>query len=104
MNNSELIVDLIKSGVTGDKLTFQRMAAKAAREMDVEGERELAQTIRGVLKQETAFSLQKTNFTQEKLSASTLSLPTDNETKFHLADKTEPDTNAAPPVLNSSIN
>ncbi|EOZ9483028.1 AAA family ATPase [Enterobacter hormaechei] len=104
MNNRELIVDLIKSGVTGDKLTFQRMAAKAAREMDAEGESELAQTIRSVLKQETSFSLQKTKFSQDRFSTNTLSLPTDNETKFHLADKTDPDTNAASPVLNNSIN
>lgn len=104
MNNSKLIVDLIKSGVTGDKLTFQRMAAKAAREMDAEGERDLAKTIRSVLKQETAFSLQKMSLAQDKLSTGTLSFPTDNETKFHLADKTAPDTSAAPPVLNNSIN
>ncbi|HDX7885912.1 TPA: ATP-binding protein, partial [Escherichia coli] len=91
MNNGELLVDLIKSGVIGDKITFQRIAAKVAREMDAEGERELAKTIRSFLKQETTFSLQKANFTQNSLSTKAYSVPTDNETKFHLADKTEPE-------------
>ncbi len=104
MNNGELLVDLIKSGVIGDKITFQRIAAKVAREMDAEGERELAKTIRSFLKQETTFSLQKANFTQNSLSTKAYSVPTDNETKFHLADKTEPEINVAPPILNNSIN
>ncbi|MEB7598087.1 AAA family ATPase [Raoultella terrigena] len=104
MNTSELMVSLIKSGVTGDKITFQRMAAKVAREMDADGNRELAQTIRNLLKQGASFSLQKANFTSSELSTSDLSLPTDSETKFHLADKVAPDDNARPPVLNDSIN
>ncbi|MEL5668779.1 ATP-binding protein [Serratia ureilytica] len=104
MNNNEIIVNLIKSGVIGDKLAFQRMAAKAAREMDAKGDRELAQAIRGAMKQETAYSLQKAHFTQDKLSADIHTLPTDNETKFHLADKIDPDTNTTIPILNNSIN
>ncbi|MEW5560244.1 ATP-binding protein [Enterobacter asburiae] len=104
MNTNELMVGLIKSGVIGDKVTFQRMAAKVAREMDAEGNRELAQTIRNLLKQEASFSLQKANFTPSKLTANDLSLPIDSETKFHLADKVAPETNEQPPILNNSIN
>ncbi len=99
MTNNELLTQLISFGLKGDKVAFARQASKLARSYDSTGMPELATVIREIIQNKTTFNLQKMSRGTSPVFEQLESLPVDLETKFDLADVTQPSTKIKVPLL-----
>lgn len=100
MSSNEHLTQLINIGLKGDKVAFARQASKLARAYEASGLLDLAASIRSSIQDKDTFKLQKAsssflNHSFERLD----SLPTDQETKFDLADITQPKEKYQKPFL-----
>jgi len=102
MSNNELLTQLISFGLKGDKVAFARQASKLARSYDSTGMPELATVIREVIQNKSTFNLQKMSRGTSSVFEKLESLPVDLETKFDLADVTQPSTKMKAPLLKDS--
>lgn len=99
MSSKEQLTHLISIGLKGDKVAFARQAAKLARAYDASGMPELATEIRNSIQDKETFHLQKMSRTISQNFEQLISLPTDQETKFDLADITQPELIKYKPLL-----
>lgn len=102
MSNNELLTQLISFGLKGDKVAFARQASKLARSYDSTGMPELATVIREIIQNKSTFNLQKMSRGTSSVFEKLESLPVDLETKFDLADVTQPSTKMKAPLLKDS--
>lgn len=102
MTNNELLTQLISFGLKGDKVAFARQASKLARSYDSTGMPELATVIREIIQNKSTFNLQKMSRGTSSVFERLESLPVDLETKFDLADVTQPSTIMKAPLLKDS--
>lgn len=102
MTNTELLTQLISFGLKGDKVAFARQASKLARSYDATGMPELATVIREIIQNKSTFNLQKMSRGTSSVFERLESLPVDLETKFDLADVTQPLTKMKAPLLKDS--
>lgn len=90
MSSIEHLTHLVNIGLKGDKIAFERQASKLARAYEASGMHELATGIRESIQGKDTFKLQKASPSSfGRLD----SLPMDQETKFDLADITQPEEN-----------
>lgn len=99
MTNNELLAQLISLGLRGDKVAFARQASKLARSYDSIGMPELAKSIRESIQDKSTFNLQKMSRNASPVFERLESLPIDQETKFDLADVTQPSSQIQAPLL-----
>lgn len=93
------LLNLITIGLKGDKVVFARQAAKLARTYDEAGDQSFAKEIRDSILEKGAYSLQKASSSLKETFSLNNVLPTDQETKFDLADISLPMLNAPKPLL-----
>lgn len=99
MTTNELLSQLISLGLKGDRVAFARQASKLARSYDSMGMSELASIIRGSIQDKNTFNLQKVSRSSSAIFEQLNVLPVDQETKFDLADITQPSSEIRIPLL-----
>lgn len=102
MTTNEILSQLISLGLKGDKVAFVRQASKLARSYDSMGLPELASAIRGSIQDKNTFNLQKVSRSTSPIFERLDTLPVDKETKFDLADVTQPSSEIQLPLLKDS--
>lgn len=103
MTINDLTVHLISLGLSGDKVAFARQASKLARLYESSGMIDLAKDIRSSIQGKESFKLQKASYAHTNTLERTDSLPIDQETKFDLADITQPCEDFVPPYFNNKV-
>lgn len=99
MNADEQLANLIAIGLRGDKIAFARQASKLARTYEEVGKNVLAKEIRNSILEKDSYTLQKASASMRGNFSRLDTLPTDQETKFDLADISEPTENITKPLL-----
>lgn len=102
MTTNELLSQLISLGLKGDRVAFARQASKLARSYDSMGMSELASIIRASIQDKNTFNLQKVSRSSSPIFEQLNVLPVDQETKFDLADVTQPSPEVRIPLLKDS--
>lgn len=103
MTINDLIAHLISLGLSGDKVAFARQASKLARLYESSGMIDLAKDIRSSIQGKESFKLQKAYSTHTNTLERTDSLPVDHETKFDLADITQPCEDFVAPYFDNKV-